>query len=206
MNTRIAVIFAAAALGLGAVAGAQIASPQGNGGGRFGNSQQRNSDAVKTVLDLTDRQFNDLSDLRDAHNQKLQDLSSQIRDLQQQQRAASSAGSGPAQVGALVLQVQTLQQQMQDEMTSYHDNAMKLLDSGQKEKVQAIEDALKLAPSAGALSQYGLLDTSQMSGGGRNNFLGGNGAMMMMRGAGNPPQGGGAPAATTSTAPATAGH
>ena len=202
MNTRMAVIVAAGALGLGVVAGAQIAAPQGGPGGRFGNNQQRNSDAIKTVLDLTDRQFNELSDLRDAHNQKLQDLASQIRDIQQQQRDAQKAGSGPAQVGALVLQVQTLQQQMQDEMTSYHDNAMKILDSAQKDKVQQIEDALKLAPSAGALSQYGLLDTSQMNGGGRNNFLGGNGAMMMMRGA--PPQG--APAAAPSTAPSTSGR
>ena len=200
MNTRMAAIFAAGALGLGVVAGAQMA-PQGGPGGRFGNNQ-RNSDAVKTVLDLTDRQFNELSDLRDAHNQKLQDLTSQIRTIQTQQRDAQKAGSGPAQVGAMVLQVQSLQQQMQDEMTAYHDNAMKILDSAQKDKVQQIEDALKLAPSAGALSQYGLLDTSQMNGG-RGGFLGGNG-MMMMRGA--PPQGGGAPGAAPSAAPPTSGR
>ena len=204
MNTRMAAIFAAGALGLGVVAGAQIAAPPGGPGGRFGNNQQRNSDAIKTVLDLTDRQFNELSDLRDAHNQKLQDLTSQIRTIQTQQRDAQKAGSGAAQVGAMVMQVQDLQQQMQDEMTSYHDNAMKILDSGQKDKVQQIEDALKLAPSAGALSQYGLLDTSQTNGGGRNGFLGGNGAMMMMRG--GAPQGGGAPAVTPSTAPATSGR
>ena len=177
MNTRMAVILAAGALALGVVAGAQMGPP---GGGRPGN-QQRTSDAVKQVLDLTDRQFTELNDLRDSHNQKLQDSSAQIRDIEKQRRDAMAAGSGAAQIGALALQVQALQQQMLDENKAWYDSALRILDSGQKEKRQAVEDALKLAPNAAALMQYGLLDTSALQGA-RNNFLGGNGGAMMMRG------------------------
>jgi Spy/CpxP family protein refolding chaperone len=182
MRIRMAVILAAGALVLGTRAGAQMGGPpQGGGaGGRF-NNQQRTSDAIKTVLDLTDRQFTELNDLRDTHNQKLQDLSTQIRDIEKQRRDAMAAGSNAAAVGALALQVQSLQQQMQDENKAWYDAALRVLDSGQKEKRQAVEDAIKLAPNAGALMQYGLLDTSTLQGG-RNNFLGGNGAAMMMRG------------------------
>jgi Spy/CpxP family protein refolding chaperone len=182
MKIRMAVILAACALVLGTRADAQLGGPAQGGprGGGF-NNNQRTSDAIKTVLDLTDRQFTELNDLRDSHNQKLQDISTQIRDIEKQRRDAMAAGSGAAQVGALALQVQSLQQQMQDENKAWYDAALRILDSGQKEKRQAVEDALKLAPNAGALMQYGLLDTSALQGA-RNNFLGGNGAQMMMRG------------------------
>jgi len=176
----------AAILIAGAVAlSLQLRAQQGSGpGGRM--NPQRASDAIKTVLDLTDRQYNELSDLRDAHNQKLQDLGAQIRDLDKQRRDAMAAGSNAAAIGALALQIQSLQQQMQDENKAYHDNALKVLDSAQKEKVKAIEDALKLAPSAGPLMQFGLLDTSQ-AGIGRGGFMGNAPGVMMRGGGGSSP-------------------
>ena len=107
MKTRWAVALAAAALMVSLQARAQVGPPSP------GRNPQRTSDAIKTVLDLTDRQFNELNDLRDAHNQKLQDLSARMRDLDKQRRDAMAAGDNAALVGSLALQLQQLQQQMQ---------------------------------------------------------------------------------------------
>ena len=192
MKTRMAMMLAAGALLLSIPAGAQQGPPmQGPpmGQGPQGRMPQRSPDAIKTVLDLTDRQFNELNDLRDAHTKKLQDLSAQVRELDKQRRDAMAAGNDPAKVGTLALQVQSLQQQMQDENKAYHDDSLRILDGGQREKVRQIEEAVKLAPSAGALMQFGLLDTSQMPGGGRGGSMGGMGGGMM-RGQGRANEGG----------------
>jgi hypothetical protein len=77
--------------------------------------------------------------------------------------------------------VQALQQQMEDENKAYHDGALRVLDGGQRETVEKIEEAIKLAPKAGALAQYGLIESMP---GLRGGFLGNPGGpgMMMMRG------------------------
>ena len=178
MKTRLAAILTAGALLLPLAARAQMGLPPGPmPDQRQGRNQQRPGDAIKTVLDLTDRQFNELNDLRDSHNQKLQDFSTQLRELERQRRDAMAAGDNPALVGSIALQIQQIQQQMQDENKAYREEALTILDGGQREKVEQIEEALKLAPSAGALMQYGLLDTSQLPG--RGNFLGGPAGRMM---------------------------
>jgi hypothetical protein len=146
-------------------------------------SNQRSSDAIKEVLGLTDRQFSELTNLRDSHNQTLRDFSSQLRDLERQRREAMSDGNNAALVGSIAFQVQQIQQQIAEENKAYHEQALTILDGGQREKVEQIQEALKLAPSAGALLQFGLLDTSDLPGRGR--FLSGPGARMM--GPGQPP-------------------
>ena len=154
----------------------------------MGRGSQRSADSIKTILDLSDRQFAELGDLVNAHNQKLKDLGVQIRDLDKQRREAAASGN-TALATALGAQMQSLQQQVMDENAAYHENSLRVLDSAQREKVKQIEDALKLAPSAGALAQYGLLDTSQLPGGGRSGFMGGMGFGMgagMMRGGRGP--------------------
>ena len=141
--------------------------------------QPVSSDAIKTILGLTDRQFTELNDLRDAYQKKMQDISTQMRDLERQRREAMSAGNDPARVGNLALQIQALQKQMEDEGKLYHDNALRTLDGGQRETVEKIEEAVKLAPKAGALAQFGLLESMP---GGRG-FLGNPGGPgIMMRG------------------------
>ena len=178
MKSRMAVILAASALLLVQQTRAQQPPPQPRG-------PQRAPDAIKTVLDLTERQFTELNDLRDQHNKKLHDISAQLRELERQRREAMAAGTDPTMVGSLALQIQSLQPQMQDENKAYHDNALRVLDSTQRDKVEQIETALKLAPQASALMPFGLLDTSEMAAG-RGGFLGNPGGpgMMMMRGQG----------------------
>ncbi|HWP84149.1 MAG TPA: hypothetical protein VNN17_03090 [Terriglobia bacterium] len=181
MKKRWVMILAASALVMPLPGHSQTGLPPGPPPGR---GALRSADTIKEVLGLTERQFNELNDLRDAHNQKLRDFSAQIRELEKQRRDAMAAGDNPALVGSLALQIQQIQQQIQTENKAYHDQALTILDSGQREKVAQIEEALKLAPSAGALMQYGLLDTSQLPGGGRAGmFLGGPAGRMFVRGA-----------------------
>ena len=185
MKIRLALIVVAGALLLPWPSSAQVSPIPGP---REGRDPQRSPDAIKDVLGLTDRQFNELTDLRDSHNQKLKDFGTQLRELDRQRREAMAEGNNAALVGSLAFQVQQIQQQIEEENKTYHEQALTLLDGGQREKVEQIHEALKLAPSAGALLQFGLLDSSALPG--RGNFLGGPAGRMNMGG----PDGGRGPA------------
>jgi LTXXQ motif family protein len=192
MKTRFALVLAAGALLLPLWVRAQTGLPPGPMGGR---NQQGMGTAIKDVLDLTDRQFNELNDLRDSHNKKLQDFGTQLRELDKQRRDALAAGDNAALVGSIAFQVQQIQLQMDEENKPYYEEALTLLDSGQREKVEQIQEAIKLAGSAGALMQYGLLDTSKLPvGGNRGTFLGGPVGRMNMGGPDGPGPGNRAPA------------
>ncbi|HEY7680574.1 MAG TPA: Spy/CpxP family protein refolding chaperone [Terriglobia bacterium] len=174
MKTRIAAILAAGSLCLAAPTLAQDATPQQN-------RMQRQAEQIKTVLDLTDRQFNELNDVRTAYNEKVRELSTQIRELEKQRREAMQAsGTDPLVVGSIALQVQSLQQQIQEENKAYREHALSVLTASQREKVEDIQEAIKLAQQAGALAAFGLLEGQ----GGMRGFAGGG--PMMMRG-GAPP-------------------
>ncbi|MSO19940.1 MAG: periplasmic heavy metal sensor [Acidobacteria bacterium] len=157
--------------------------------------QQRIQDAIKTVLDLSDRQFAEMTELRDAHQAKLKEYSDENRTLEQSKRAIMQAsGADPVKIGSITLRQDALTQMIQQENEAYHIGSLALLTATQRDKVIAIEAALKLAPSAGALMQFGLLDTAVL--GGRGGFMGmapgqgfggQGGPGMMMRG-GPPPQ------------------
>jgi Spy/CpxP family protein refolding chaperone len=166
-----------------------------SGGGGMMRGAQRNPDAIKTILDLSDRQYAELTDLRTAHQAKLKEYSDEQRSLEQEKRTImSTSGADPAKIGSISLRQEALTQMIQQENAAFHTNALALLTASQRDKVTAIEEALKLAPNAGALMQFGLLDTKSM--GGRGGFMGmapgqmfggGPGPGGMMRG-GPPPQ------------------
>jgi hypothetical protein len=179
MMTRLVLALASGALLLPCSLSAQTGAPPGPQA-----RNQRSSDAVKEVLGLTDRQFSELTNLRDSHNQTLHDFNLQLRDLERQRREAMSDGNNAALVGSIAFQVQQIQQQIAEENKAYHEQALTILDGGQREKVEQIQEALKLAPSAGALLQFGLLDTSDLPGRGR--FLSGPAGRMMGPGSAPP--------------------
>ena len=122
--------------------------------------------SIQQVLDLTDRQLAELEELRTAHLKKTQDLTAKIRDLDTQRRTLmQSADSDVVKVGSIAFQIQGLQQQIEEENKSYSKDVLSLLDSGQREKVEKIKEALELAPQAGALIQYGFIEGFGMGGG-----------------------------------------
>jgi Spy/CpxP family protein refolding chaperone len=183
--------------GAAAIWAQQPAAPPQAGGGMPGGPMmrgaQRNPDAIKTILDLSDRQYAELTDLRTAHQAKLKEYSDEQRSLEQEKRTImSTSGADPAKIGSISLRQEALTQMIAQENQSFHTGALALLTASQRDKVTAIEEALKLAPNAGALMQFGLLDTKSM--GGRGGFMGmgpgqafGGGGPAMMRG-GAPPQ------------------
>ncbi|MBI1955035.1 MAG: hypothetical protein HYS38_01430 [Acidobacteria bacterium] len=115
--------------------------------------------SIQQVLDLTERQLAELEELQAAHRKKTQELTSQIRDLDTQRRTLlKSAESDVVKVGSIAFQIQGLQQQIEEENKSYSKELLSLLDSGQRERVEKIKEALELAHQAGALIQYGFIE------------------------------------------------
>ncbi len=155
----------AGAIAFAGLLGAQAQQPP------TGAPQQRNPDAIKTVLDLSDRQFAEMTELRDAHQAKLKEYSDENRTLEQSKRAIMQAsGADPVKIGSITLRQDALSQMIKQENEAYHIGSLALLTATQRDKVTAIEEALKLAPSAGALMQFGLLDPAAL--GGRGGFMG----------------------------------
>jgi Spy/CpxP family protein refolding chaperone len=165
-----------------AMAVAQAPAPAGNaGGGRQGGGPgggnamargaQRNPDAIVSILDLSDRQYLELTELRTAHLDKLNEYSDEQRSLAQEQRTIlASSGADPSKIGSITLRQQALTQMIQQENDAFHTAALALLTATQRDKVTAIEEALKLAPNAPTLMQFGLLDSSAL--GNRRGFMG----------------------------------
>jgi len=172
----------------------QPPSPQ-QAQGQSSRGPQRNPEAIKTILDLSERQYAELMDLRTAHQAKLEEYRTESRELEQQKRAIMQAsGADPVKIGSITLRQEAIQQMIKDENDAYHKGSLSLLTATQRDKVTAIEEALKLAPNAGTLMQFGLLDSSAMGGRGFMGMAQGQGmpgqrvAPMMMRGGGPPPQ------------------
>ena len=103
-----------------------------------------------------------------------------MRDLEKQRRdLLQSSSPDPAQLGALVLQMRNLQQQVKAAQMSYRDAALGILTETQKQKVAQIQEALRLAPQSGPLAAFGLLEGPGPGGPGP-------GGMMMRRFRGGP--------------------
>jgi hypothetical protein len=166
MKTRMGIVLAACTLGLGPLY-AQTPPPQ---------PPMRRPDArfsIQEVLDLTERQLSELNGMREEHMEKVRELNSKLRDLERQRREQMQSTSPNAvEIGSLALQVQSLQQQIEEENRAYRENGLRVLDSGQREKIEKIEEALKLAPQAGALASYGLLDMQALGRGGQPGMMG----------------------------------
>ena len=116
-------------------------------------------DAIKSILDLSDQQLQQLTELQNTFFQRTRDLGNQIRTLEQKKRELLQATNPDVtQLGSLLIQEQNLQKQMQDSVKSYHDAAVTLLTSTQKQKVSQIQEAVKLAPQSGPLAAFGLME------------------------------------------------
>src|SRR5581483_4581959 len=88
--------------------------PPGGPGRPFNN--MRSPQMLQDTLSLTDRQLTELTDLRDEHNKKVQEIQGKLRDLEAQRRAQmKSATPNAAEIGSIALQIQNLQQQLEQE-------------------------------------------------------------------------------------------
>lgn len=150
---------------------------------------QSSPDAIKTILDLDERQYAELTELRQKHQDKLKEYSDEQRSLEQDKRTILSAsGADPAKLGSITLRQEALTQMIQQENDAYHTQSLALLTATQRDKVKAIEDAIKLAPNAGALMQFGLIDTKGLFGNRAGGFMGMAPGQTFRGPAGPPPQ------------------
>ena len=126
----------------------------------------RPGDAIKNILDLSDQQLQQLTDLRNTFLQRMRDFGTQLRTLEQgKQELLQSASPDAAALGNLLIQEQNLHKQMQDATKGYHDTALALLTSAQKQKATQIQEAVRLAPQAGPLAAFGLIEGPGPGGG-----------------------------------------
>jgi len=133
----------------------------------------RPGDAIKSILDLSDQQLQQLTDLRNSFQQKMRGLGEQFRTVGQKIRELlQSSSPDAAALGNLLIQEQNLRQQMQDAAKAYHDSALALLTSAQKQKVAQIQEAVRLAPQSGPLVAFGLIEGPGPGGPGGPGFVG----------------------------------
>jgi hypothetical protein len=116
-------------------------------------------EAVKTILDLSDAQLQELKDLRASVAAQRQDHATEIRRLRDRQQELLQVSPPDATALAdILVQQENLRKQIEDENKAFRDAALNLLTASQKEKVQAVQDALELVRSAGPLAQFGLIE------------------------------------------------
>lgn len=120
---------------------------------------RRPFEALKIILDLTDQQLQQLGDLRQAHQQRIREINTKIRELAQQQKTlVESANPDATQLGTLLLQQRGLRKQIQDAAKSFRESALGVLTQTQRDKITQIQEALKLAPQAGPLAAFGFIE------------------------------------------------
>ena len=168
MKLRLTMILPACLLFLSAWARAQQGPPPNPPGPPPGPGE-----AIRSILDLSAQQVQQLVDLRNSFLQKTRDWANQIRTLEQKKNdLLQSSSPNPTELGNLLIQEQSLRKQMQDAAQSYHDAALVLLTSAQKQKVAQIQEALRLAPQAGPLGAFGLMEGLGPGGGFRGRGFG----------------------------------
>jgi len=168
MKLRLTMILPACLLFLSAWARAQQGPPPNPPGPPPGPGE-----AIRSILDLSAQQVQQLVDLRNSFLQKTRDWANQIRTLEQKKNdLLQSSSPNPTELGNLLIQEQSLRKQMQDAAKSYHDAALALLTSAQKQKVAQIQEALRLAPQAGPLGAFGLMEGLGPGGGFRGRGFG----------------------------------
>ncbi|MCH8267499.1 MAG: hypothetical protein IH846_08275 [Acidobacteria bacterium] len=162
MKTKLFVILAACSLLLTIPAQAQDDSTS--------SRRRRPVEALKRVLELTDVQAQQFSELRQSHRlateaqrAQIREWTSQIRLLEQQKNELlNSTSPDPGQIGSILIQQRSLQAQVrqarQDLAASFRKAAIALLTATQQEKVAQIQQALTLAPQAGPLTAFGLIE------------------------------------------------
>ena len=123
------------------------------------NPRPSPDEAIKTILDLSDSQLQELKDLRQSFNQSQQEIRTQMRELQQKRREIlQSSPPDAVALADLIIQEENLRKQMQDENKAFRDTALNLLTASQKEKIERIQEALKLVRDAGPLARFGLIE------------------------------------------------
>jgi len=102
--------------------------------------------AVADFLQLRPGQVSELEQLLRARQATLVPLLQAAQSLIQQLDHLLSSGGNPAQVGAVVIQIHVLQQQMAQAQQAFLTQFIAILDAQQLQKLQAVQVAVQLQP------------------------------------------------------------
>jgi hypothetical protein len=102
--------------------------------------------AVAEFLQLTPGQISELGQLLQARQANLVPLLQTAQTLTQQLYNLLNSGANPAQVGAVVIQIHALQQQIAQVQQAFLMQFAAILDAEQLQKLQAVQAALQLQP------------------------------------------------------------
>jgi len=103
-------------------------------------------EVVAAFLQLTPGQTGELGQLLQARQAKLVPLLQAAQTLTQQLGVLLNSGANPVQVGAVVIQIHTLQMQATQAQQAFLTQFAAILDSGQLQKLQAVQLAAQLQP------------------------------------------------------------
>jgi Spy/CpxP family protein refolding chaperone len=176
MKTRLTILLSACLLLLSIALQAQTTTPPAPPAGgppSFANILK----AAQSLLNLTDQQVQQFTDLHNSFQTTTQNLRTQLRGLNEQIITLSRSSNPDAtQLANLIVQRQDLQQQLKTAATNYQNSAAALLTPAQKAQVAQIQEALKLVAQAGPLAALGLIQGPVPGGGfGPGPFRGGPG-------------------------------
>jgi Spy/CpxP family protein refolding chaperone len=142
-------------------------------GPRMGAGQ---TDQVKSFLNLSDQQLQDLKNLQTSFRDAAHPLMQQIREKAQTLRQTLQQDSN-ADVAQLKADLASLQGQVKDLRTQYRNQALAVLTEQQKTSLATLQKALEMMPTARQAMGLNLLE-------GPEGFPGGFGGPEFLRGRG----------------------
>ena len=114
---------------------------------------------LKTFLNLGDDQIQALQILQTQQAQTIQPVAQQLAQQQQKlQQLLEGTTPDPTAVGQLVIAIRTLTQQVQQALSTFQQQRVNVLVTGQKDKLPALQLALVLQPAALQAASLGLIN------------------------------------------------
>jgi hypothetical protein len=113
---------------------------------------------LKTFLNLGEDQIQALQILQTQQAQAIQPVAQQLAQQQQKlQQLLEGTTPDPADVGQLVIAIRTLTRQVQQTLSTFQQQRVNVLVTGQKEKLPALQLSLVLQPAALQAASLGLI-------------------------------------------------
>ncbi len=124
---------------------------------------------LKDYLSLSDDQIQQLRDLRREQFKQMQPSMQAMAETQRAlDEALEAASPDPVVIGQLTLELRKHREALPGARNAMRTMALGILDSGQRARLDALEEAMRLQPTAQQAMSLNLLDTSYQSGPGRH--------------------------------------
>ncbi len=113
--------------------------------------------ALKTYLSLSDAQLSQLRQLKVDHHNAVAPIRTQLAPLQRQLRDQIASGADPSAIAQTAAKIEPLRKQLTDANDNYQKQALAVLNPDQTTKLNALQEAMKLAPAIRQAVAMGLI-------------------------------------------------